>query len=410
MTTRNDTALSPSPGPAPKRRRPLRSVLGQGLSLGIALGAAGAALAALLWLPLSHRQDQEARPEQGEDVVRLAGPNLIAIKSGGPLGTKLVVATAQSESIVAPLLVVTGSVVARRLPVPVGTATLVRWDFSTPELANAYADWIKAGADVAFAKKQLATIQKLTKAQIDAQTDVVERLVKLVEAGTDPRKDLVAARAELTKMTLQGQKDEHEAETAVRNAERAQRLLERQLFQAGASPDLLEKSEPGTLLVVADVPEARVGLVRENMACTARFFAYPDDPVSGRVGSIAPVVSKERRTLRVFFEVTDSSGLFKAGMFAEVGVGTDRRYVLTVPADGVLHVGDDDYVLKADGGDNWRVTTVKVGETRDSRVEILTGLRAGDRVLGKGAILLKPLVVRSLQQDSDGPRAEGPRP
>ncbi len=363
MTTRNDTALSPPSGPAPKgppRRRPLRFALGQSLSLVIALGAAGAALAALLWLPLSHRQEEASRAEQGEDIVHLDKQRRIVIKPGGPLGTKLAVATAQSENIVAPLLVVTGSVVA-----------------------------------------------KLTKAQIAAQTDVVERLVKLVEAGTDPKKDLVAARAELQKMTLQGQKDEHEAETAVRNAERARRTLERQLFQAGASPDLLEKSEAGTVLVVADVPEAKVGLVRENMACTARFFAYPDDLFSGRVGSIAPVVSKERRTLRVFFEVNDSSNLLKAGMFAEVGVGTDRRYVLTVPADGVLHIGDADYVLKDDGGDAWRVVEVKVGESRGQQVEILNGVRAGERVLGKGAILLKPLVVRSLQEH--GPAGEGVR-
>ena len=145
------------------------------------------------------------------------------------------------------------------------------------------------------------------------------------------------------------------------------------------------------------------------MACSARFFAYPDDPFSGRVGSIAPVVSKERRTLRVFFEVKDPRSLLKAGMFAEVGVGTDRRYVLTMPADGVLHVGDDDYVLKADRGDGWRVTPVKVGETRGTLVEILSGVEAGDRVLGNGAILLKPLVVRSLQQENSGSRAEGPR-
>jgi hypothetical protein len=386
--------------------------VGQSISLVVALGAAGATLAALLWLPLSNKEEDNTRPgsSAAEDVVHLAGPRRIFIKPGGPLGKKLAVATVQSESLSAPLLLVTGSVVARRLPGAQGGSP--HWDFSTPELINAYADWIKAGHDVRFSQKQLATIQKLTKAQLDAQTDVVERLRKLVEdSGTEPRKDLVAARAELTKMTLQGQKDEHEAETAVKTAERTQRTLERQLFQAGASPDLLEKSEAGTVLVVADVPEAKVGLVRENMACTARFFAYPDDPFTGRVGSVAPVVSKERRTLRVFFEVKDPKSLLRAGMFAEVGVGTDQRYVLTIPADGALHVGDADYALKADDGDNWLVTEVKIGETRGTRVEVLTGLRTGDRVLGKGAILLKPLVVQSVQQDHrSATRQEGTRP
>src|SRR6185369_5485719 len=101
-------------------------------------------------------------------------------------------------------------------------------------------------------------------------------------------------------------------------------------------------------------------------------------------------------------EVKDSRGVLRAGMFAEVGVGTDRRYVLTMPADGVLHVADADYVLKAHGKADWRVTEVKVGESRGQQVEILAGLHAGDQVLGKGAILLKPLVVRSLQEHDPG--------
>src|SRR5262245_62805640 len=88
-----------------------RSVLGQSLSLVLALGAAVAALGALLWMPLSHKEEPESRSGSGQpEVVHLDGPRRIAIKPGGPLGKKLDVATAQSESIVAPLLTVTGSV------------------------------------------------------------------------------------------------------------------------------------------------------------------------------------------------------------------------------------------------------------------------------------------------------------
>ena len=45
----------------------------------------------------------------------------------------------------------------------------------------------------------------------------------------------------------------------------------------------------------------------------------------------------------------------------------------------------------------WRVSEVQTGESRGHEVEILHGLASGDRVLGDGAILLKPIIVRSLQ-------------
>ena len=221
------------------------------------------------------------------------------------------------------MLKVTGSIVAR-LPLGDGQAE-GRWDFNVAELATAYADWLKARADVPFSRQQLTSIRQLSKAKIDAGTEVVDRLEKLVKAGTDPEKDLVAARADLLQTKIQGQKDDHEAETNLRTAERSLATLERQLYQTGVDPPLLLKNTESKAIVVAKVPEAKVGLVEAGQACVARFFAFPDVLFAGRVGSLAPTLSKESRTLRVFFEVSDPRGRLKPGMFAEIGLGTDPR-------------------------------------------------------------------------------------
>jgi multidrug efflux pump subunit AcrA (membrane-fusion protein) len=104
------------------------------------------------------------------------------------------------------------------------------------------------------------------------------------------------------------------------------------------------------------------------------------------------------RTLRVFFELSDSEGRLKPGMFAEIGLGTDMRQTLLAPLDGVIPIGRADYMLVATKPSVWRVTEVKVGEPYGSRVEILHGLAAGDRVIGAGAILLKPFMVDALER------------
>jgi multidrug efflux pump subunit AcrA (membrane-fusion protein) len=84
-------------------------------------------------------------------------------------------------------------------------------------------------------------------------------------------------------------------------------------------------------------------------------------------------------------------------MYAEIGLGTDPRQTVLVPADGVLHVARSDYVLVETKPGTWKVTEVKVGEQDGTRVEILDGLQGGERVIGSGAILLKPIVVRAVQ-------------
>jgi hypothetical protein len=45
----------------------------------------------------------------------------------------------------------------------------------------------------------------------------------------------------------------------------------------------------------------------------------------------------------------------------------------------------------------WQVVAVKVGELHGNVVEILDGLQDGLSVMGHGAILLKPFIIKSLQ-------------
>jgi multidrug efflux pump subunit AcrA (membrane-fusion protein) len=101
-------------------------------------------------------------------------------------------------------------------------------------------------------------------------------------------------------------------------------------------------------------------------------------------------------------------------MFAEIGIGTDPRQALLAPADGILHVGHSDYAMVGGGQEGtWRIAEVHVGEPHGGQVEILSGLDNGDRVIGKGAILLKPVLVRSLQMeeaDSATPRLSHAEP
>ena len=337
----------------------------------------------------------KAEPTRSTDIVQLVGPGLIAVLPDSALDKKLVIAAASTQKTPAPVLSVTGSVVAR-LPAGSGPAE-DRWQFSSPDLLSAYTDWQKSRTDVDFAEKQLVKIRELNAARITAQTKVVERLRKLVAAGTDPVKDLAAEEANLLQSQLQGQKEGYEAENAVKIATRTRAALARQLQQAGADPDLLGRLPDGAAVAVANVPEAKIDRVREGQACTARFYGLPETVFSGKVSSLASTLSPERRTLQVLFELHDPQGRLKPGMFADIGLGTDPRETILMPADGVLHVGRADYVLVGTEPGVWQVTEVTVGEINGTSVEILAGLQGGERVIGNGAILLKPFVVQAVQ-------------
>lgn len=382
------------------------------VTLSTAILATLVILVLLLWSPFggTGASNPTVSPSPKPDVPEVIGHRLIRITPGSALDRKLTRARVHTEKTTAPLLTVTGTVVAR-LAAGADHAE-ARWDFNVSELATAYADWLKARADVPFFEKMRDKTKELAAARVADKTRVRNRLRTTEKLGVDSRRDLDAAEADLKQTELQGERDVHEAETALRNAIRTRQILERQLFQAGVDPALLYKvteqvkashhleRSASVALVVAEVPEARIGLVKRGQRCLARFYAFPDSPVTGQVSGLAPTLSRERRTLRVFFELDDAEDRLKPGMAADIGLGTDTRDVLMVPADAVLHVGQADYVLAVKSQDTFRVTEVKTGEVRGQRIDILTGLETDKEVIGSGAILLKPIVVEVLHREN----------
>lgn len=333
------------------------------------------------------------------DEVRLAGPGLIEVRPGGLLEKKLDLTIVRKERITTPLLTVTGAVMARLRdgPGPVED----RWQFSSVELSAIYADWQKSRTEMEFDAKRLIKTRELTAAQLNSQRRVVERLRKLVATGTEAARDLSSAEASLLQLQLEGQEAVFEAESALSQATHSHADFERHLLQSGVDPALLENVQTGASLVMADVPEVRIGLVAVGQACEARFYGLPDRLFRGVVRSLSPVLSPERRTLRVFFELDDPESRLKPGMYAEIGLGTDPRQAVLAPGDGILHIADADYVLIEAGAGIWSVTKIVAGEPAGERIEVLEGLKGGERLISNGAILLKPLVVKALLQTQE---------
>ena len=105
-------------------------------------------------------------------------------------------------------------------------------------------------------------------------------------------------------------------------------------------------------IVVAEVPERVMARVKLGMTCEVRFYALPDRVFHGKVSGISPVISKDTRMLNVQFVVKDPESIFGPACSPQVGLGTDKRQSLLMPADGVLHVEDKDYALVAGGAGN----------------------------------------------------------
>ena len=370
------------------------------LAVAVPLGGAGFIYREPL-LALFHAPPPVA-PEPEKDVVQVAAPQTIHVEPDSVLEKSLSFDTVRRQTVDVPALTVTGSVMAR-LP-PGRDDAQSRWDFATPEVAATYADWVKARADVAFYQGQAVEIKKLAESRVDFWVEEVKRLTELVKIGAESKSNLAQTKFNHDQAVLQRRKDVYEADKAVETANRNRGLNERVLLQAGVDPQVVSRGTEGLALVVADVPEASVAQVRVGQECAAKFYSYPDWAPNGPVlvSGIGPSLSKERRTLRVTFELHDPGGKLLPGMFAEIGLGAKKREALTVAADAVLHAGKADYVLVEVDAGNYRACPVRVGtpvpadSAEKPRLIVETGLREHCRVVGGGAILLKPVMMKAL--------------
>jgi cobalt-zinc-cadmium efflux system membrane fusion protein len=353
----------------------------------------------LLWPPPERQVSAKPAAANVSEAFTLSPEGDILIPAGSPLEAKVEIVEVQPEEVSFPLLRVTGSIVARLLDVSMmenkSKAAEDRWQFSNEDLSSTYAEWLKTQTEIDNAKKQLAKVEELTRTTVEFKTKVVTRTEKLVASGTEAPRELVSAKADLEQFRLQGQKDVYTAQSALKLAEKNLDSLERRFQQAGIDPEVFDNPEEDTTLIVANVPEQKMAIVHEGQGCTASLYGYPGRFFSGHVEKIGATVSQERRTMRVLFHITDSEDLLKPGMFAEIGLGTDKRPALLVPAEAMLHVGSTDYLLVEAERGRWKITPCVAGESHGTKVEITQGLEAGQRIIARGAILLKPLVVQA---------------
>jgi multidrug efflux pump subunit AcrA (membrane-fusion protein) len=152
----------------------------------------------------------------------------------------------------------------------------------------------------------------------------------------------------------------------------------------------------GSILTLsADVDETDVLLVRHGVSATVQLDAVPDATYTATVQSVGqtPTTSAEGGvTYRVRLALgrganPDKSSAPKPrpGMSAVVDMLVrDARNTLTVPSSAVIHEGARDFVWAADNRVAHK-TYVTLGAQGDSAVQVLSGLRQGQRIVIQNA-------------------------
>jgi cobalt-zinc-cadmium efflux system membrane fusion protein len=155
-------------------------------------------------------------------------------------------------------------------------------------------------------------------------------------------------------------------------------------------------SDPTQLWAIAEVKERDIAAVKVDQEATFAVLAYPQEKFHGKVVLLGNQVEAGSRTLEVRIAVDNADGRLKAGMFADVEIVTTiLENVLLIP-DGALQTdGENQIVFVALDGNKFEKRAVKLGQEQQGRVQVLEGLKAGDKVVTEGSFILKSEMLKA---------------
>ena len=265
------------------------------------------------------------------------------------------------------------------------------------DLGAAYSDFVKAESDFQLSKRNYELAKDLYESKAMSKKDLVQAENDFLKAQAEfrrTRERLLALRVPAEEL------DKPRTERLITSrfdlkSPLAGTVVERNVTvgqMVGADPTqvLYTIADLNELQVVAEVYERDLSRVSKGVAVTVTVEAYPDETFSGTIVYVGDVVDPTTRTIKVRCNVTNRDLKLKPEMFAQVRlkVGSNRP-VLALPKEAVIVVGGQAFVFVQAADGRYVRRPVVTGTMSGDTIQIREGLQSRERVVVKGALLLK---------------------
>lgn len=165
-------------------------------------------------------------------------------------------------------------------------------------------------------------------------------------------------------------------------------IITKRYFQEGyyakAGTAIFNVADISKLKTVIDIPEGNVASVAVGNTCEIVLPAYGNKKIQGKISRLAPVAKMPGHTFEAEVSVDNVENL-PAGLYANVTLkGEPKKDVLVIPQHAVVMRDDQQtaFVPNEKGIVSRRVLTV--GYTDETHIEVLGGLKDGEKVVLEG--------------------------
>ncbi|MDF0665592.1 MAG: efflux RND transporter periplasmic adaptor subunit [Nitrospira sp.] len=267
----------------------------------------------------------------------------------------------------------------------------------SPDIAQAYSEYVKEDSELQYATRAYELAKDLYEDKALSLKDLKLAENELIKARAEFRRakerllSLRIAPEELRKpLDKQQITSRFELKSPLTGVVVERTVTPGQSVTGDADHVLFTIADLDVLEVVADVYERDLALVREGQSAVVKVEAYPDADFPANVIAVGDVVDPVTRTIKVRALVKNVTHELKPEMFARLQLDVSGTGpFLTVPREAVLEIDGKQFVYVVEEGNRYVKREVRTANISPNQTRVLEGLTQGERIVTKGAVLIK---------------------
>lgn len=267
----------------------------------------------------------------------------------------------------------------------------------SPDISAAYSEYVKEASELEYATRAYELAKDLYENKALPQKDLKQAENDLIKARAEFRRgkerllSLRVPQAELEKpLAEQKITSRFDMKSPLTGTVVERNVTPGQSVSGDPTLVLFTVADLDKLQVVADLYERDLDLVKMGQVAAVTVESYPGMSFPAVLSAVGDVVDPTSRTIKVRAMVDNESHKLKPEMFARLNIDVgDTTQFISVPREAVLEMDGKEFVYVVEAGNRHVKRPVKTATASSDQVRILEGLTPGERVVTKGAVLIK---------------------
>jgi len=263
---------------------------------------------------------------------------------------------------------------------------------ASPDIAELRAAKERASVDLEAARTTLVRVHAVvaTRALPAKEEITAQQQLRQAEVG------LHLAESKLASLSVSSSADNEFTVSSPRAGVIVEKnvLVDQQVTSDGSA--LMVVADLSSVWVVAELFEEDAVDIREGSLARVTSPSHPELSLEGEVEMVSSVVDPGRHTLPIRVRLANPEHLLRPNVYATVRFATlAKTSSVEAPASALVSDGEHQYVYVQDRAGHFTRREVTAGGSREGRVQVLTGLAAGEEIVEEGAFLLDNQIALS---------------